>query len=93
MLTIKGECFCTAKFKMRVFSTEILDIVSSSQIGIGQLFNHLGVLPTFALLDAGRSSGDGSLWRSYSLHCDKGLECEILEEMTPNAWNLDILLD
>lgn len=90
VLKVAGHHFCTAKSKMRVSSTEILDMLSSEPIGIGQLFNVLGVRPTFALLDAGRNEEDGSLWRTYTLNCDKGLVCEILEEFSPNAWNLDI---
>jgi hypothetical protein len=88
-MKIQGHSFCRAKSTLRVYSDETLEILSSSPIGIGQLFNLLEVLPKFTLLDVGRNK-DGSLWRSYSLQSDKHLQCIILEEFTADAWSLDM---
>lgn len=88
-MKIQGHRFCRAKSTLRVYSDETLEILSSSPIGIGQLFNLLEVLPKFTLLDVGRNE-DGSLWRSYSLQSDKHLQCVILEKFTADAWSLDM---
>jgi len=37
-------------------------------------------------VDAGRCE-NGGLWRRYKLKCEE-LTCEILEELVPNAWQL-----
>lgn len=88
-MKIQGQSVCRAKSTLRVYSDETLEILSSSPIGIGQLFNLLEVLPKFTLLDVGRHE-DGSLWRSYCLQSDRHLQCMILEEFTADAWSLDL---
>jgi hypothetical protein len=42
--------FCTATSKVTVSNDEMLQAISSNQIGIGQLFRHFDTLPVFTLL-------------------------------------------
>lgn len=85
-LSVHDQKFCTATSEITVYSEECVQLVHGGTVGIGQLFRHLGILPTFALLDAGRTS-QGGLWRIYEL-CSKELSCRIKEEFVPNAWEI-----
>lgn len=85
-LSVHDQKFCTAFSQITVHSQECVDLVCSGKVGIGQIFRYLNKLPTFQLLDAGRSH-HGGIWREYSLSCDE-LTCQIREEFTSNAWNI-----
>jgi len=85
-LSVFNQVFCKATSVITVHSSECAELVRSEVIGIGQLFRHLDKLPTFALLDAGRTR-EGGLWRSYQLQC-KELTCNIREELSVNVWEI-----
>ena len=86
-LSVLSQTFCKAVSTVIVHSVEVAKTLTSEDIGLGQLIERLDVRPRFVLHDAGRN-GDGGLWRSYTLHCDGLLTCEIREEFAPNAWEL-----
>lgn len=85
-LSVHSKRFCTARSIVTVSSPDCIRLVRSGAVGIGQLFRYLDRLPTFALLDAGRTE-DGGMWRSYTLECDE-LSCVIREEFTSDAWSI-----
>lgn len=85
-LSVYSQTFCTAFSKVTVHSNEWARLVTSGQVGLGQLFRYLDKLPTFQLLDAGRLE-TGGMWREYTLESDK-ICCEIREEFSPTAWNI-----
>jgi len=86
-LSVFDQVFCKATSVITVHSNECIKIVESGEVGIGQLFRYLDKLPTFAIIDAGRSEDEG-LWRQYRLECEE-LTCDILEEFVPNAWMME----
>ena len=60
-LTVFGQTFCTATSIIHVRDATCQALVESGQVGLGQLFRYLDLLPEFTLLDAGpslSSSGD-----------------------------------
>jgi len=85
-LSVLNQMFCRATSVITVHSSECVELVQSEVVGIGQLFRHLDKLPTFALLDAGRTP-EGGLWRSYQLQCQQ-LTCNIREELSANVWEI-----
>mmetsp|Transcript_15767 Transcript_15767/g.18661 ORF Transcript_15767/g.18661 Transcript_15767/m.18661 type:complete len:406 (+) Transcript_15767:76-1293(+) len=85
-LSVFNQVFCKATSVITVHSSECAELVRSEVVGIGQLFRHLDKLPTFTLLDAGRTR-EGGLWRSYQLQCQE-LTCNIREELSANAWEI-----
>lgn len=95
-ILVHNRKFCTATSVITVHCPDCARLVESGEVGIGQLFRHLDKLPTFALLDAGRTSsvsegggggGLGGLWRTYELESDE-LTCLIREEFVPDAWSI-----
>lgn len=88
-LSVFDQDFCKATSEITVNSADCIKLVESGEVGIGQLFRFLDKLPTFAILDAGRTQAKG-MWRQYTLHCEE-FHCEILEEFAPDAWNLSPL--
>eukprot|EP00978_Attheya_sp_CCMP212_P008721 scaffold20478_cov52-Attheya_sp.AAC.4 len=54
-LSVFSQLFCTAESTIVVHDDHCLELLQSGRVGIGQLFRHLDRLPTFTLLDAGRS--------------------------------------
>ena len=52
-----GSCFCTATSTISLSSDDVIRLVEVEGIGIGQLFRHMRLLPTFFLLSAGRKDG------------------------------------
>jgi chorismate-pyruvate lyase len=92
-LSVFSQLFCTAESTIVVHDDHCLELLQSGRVGIGQLFRHLDRLPTFTLLDAGRSpnSHNGSLWRVYTLDCQE-LSCHIRETFCPDSWSLSPLL-
>lgn len=85
-LSVLNQFFCRATSIITVHSSECVELVQSEVVGIGQLFRYLDKLPTFALLDAGRTP-EGGLWRSYQLQCQE-LTCNIREELSANVWDI-----
>ena len=65
-----------------------IQLVESKTVGLGQLFRHLDILPSFTLLDAGyHAHKDEGMWRRYELSCNQ-LSCRIEERFAPNIWNI-----
>jgi hypothetical protein len=95
-LTVFGQTFCTAKSVITVHDALCQQLVQSGQVGLGQLFRYLDLLPEFTLSgagiidenDAASGVGDGGgFWRDYTLSCAE-LTCEIHEDFRPGLWEL-----
>lgn len=84
LLTVHSQNFCTASSIITVHDPQCIQLVETGKVGIGQLFRHLDKLPSFELLDVGRSH-EGGMWRQYCLAC-KELTCHITETFEPDAW-------
>jgi chorismate-pyruvate lyase len=84
LLTVHSQIFCTASSIITVQDPRCIQLVETGKVGIGQLFRHLDKLPSFELLDVGRSN-EGGMWRQYCLAC-KELTCHITETFEPDAW-------
>eukprot|EP01036_Dinobryon_divergens_P029151 gene29151-38214_t len=67
-LLVCGKVVCVARGQIDLFSSECVEAIEGKNIGIGQLFRYLGVLPTFTLLAVGRDNstdligGSASSW-------------------------------
>jgi hypothetical protein len=87
-LQVYDRTFCTASSVITVRDKLCQELVESGQVGLGQLFRFLDVLPEFTLLDAGPSKhgGDG-FWRDYLLECSE-LTCRIHENFVPGMWQI-----
>lgn len=72
--------FCTAVGKIELYSEICKKAIEEKNIGVGQLFRFLGVLPSFKLLSSGRNP-DGALWRVYDLSCPQ-IRCRFVETFT-----------
>lgn len=81
-LVVGERTFCTAVGVIELYSDECMQAVEEKNVGVGQLFRFLGVLPSFRLLNAGRRA-DGSLWRDYELSCAQ-LRCRFVESFAPH---------
>jgi hypothetical protein len=87
-LEVLGVEFCRADSVVTIHQESCQTLVASGQVGLGQLFRYLNILPMFSLLDAGIDPITGSIWREYTLQCD-ALTCQIREEFIPGLWELD----
>lgn len=85
-LQVYGQTFCVADSTVQVHSDYCRDLVESGQVGLGQLFRHLNILPEFALQAAGPTD-DGGFWRQYTLTC-ADVSCSIYERFIPGMWEL-----
>lgn len=85
---------------IHVRSHECIDLIERGTVGLGQMFRYLNRLPTFKLLDAGRtdlssdvngnfeqSAFHGGIWRAYELKCEE-MTCLIHEEFHRDAWDI-----
>ena len=63
-----------------MFSDICKTAIEEKNVGVGQLFRFLGVLPSFKLLSSGRNP-DGALWRVYDLSCPQ-IRCRFVETFT-----------
>ncbi|KXS21723.1 hypothetical protein M427DRAFT_130446 [Gonapodya prolifera JEL478] len=79
-----GQVCCKAVSTVKILNDECLRLVDEQKVGIGQLFRYLNVLPSFALLNCGRSTGQ--FWRDYAL-TSEGVRCEIREEFPDGVFN------
>ena len=87
-LKVLGVEFCRAESQVTIHQESCQELVASGQVGLGQLFRYLNVLPMFSLHDAGMDPSTGGIWREYMLQCD-ALTCQIREEFIPGLWELD----
>lgn len=76
-LLMDGQKFCNAKGKIELLDDDCVEAVESKNVGVGQLFRYLGLLPSFELIDAGRNE-NGEMWRTYVLSTAK-LNCTFTE--------------
>ena len=83
-LQVHGTTFCTATSVITVHDALCQSLVESRQVGLGQLFRYLNILPEFELQDAGVHP---CFWREYSLQCSE-LSCQIHEEFRPGMWEI-----
>jgi len=85
-LQVFDQTFCVADSVVKVHSPECQRLVESGQVGLGQLFRHLNILPEFALQEAGPTD-EGGFWRLYTLTCPQ-VSCSITEQFIPGMWEL-----
>ena len=83
-LEVSNVKFCTAISEITVHEARCADLVRSGELGLGQLFRYLDKLPTFDLLNAGRTP-EGGIWRLYELKSEE-LTCSIFEEFSSDVW-------
>lgn len=87
--SVQRKVFCTATGKVILHSEECVKAIESRKVGVGQLFKHLGILPSFQLINAGHSS-DGSLFREYKL-ISSHMTCHFVEAFKKDFLNEDFL--
>ncbi|KAL5036098.1 hypothetical protein RTP6_003700 [Batrachochytrium dendrobatidis] len=75
-----GKICCNAKSSITLSSPKYIEMIKSNQVGIGQLFRYVNILPEFELLMVRRDKD--YLIRKYSLET-KGIQCVITESF-PN---------
>ncbi|KAJ3292995.1 Transgelin-3 [Borealophlyctis nickersoniae] len=75
---------CRAVSKVTIKNPEYLRLIEEQQVGIGQLFRYLNVLPEFDLLRVGRTPE--LFWREYELKSE-GILCSIREEFPDNVFD------
>lgn len=85
-LQVFERTFCVADSVVQVHSSHCCALVESGQVGLGQLFRHLNILPEFALQAAGPTP-EGGFWRKYTLTCPE-VTCSITERFCPGVWEL-----
>lgn len=90
-LTVHDQTFCTADSFIRVHDVDCQALVESGQVGLGQLFRYLDILPEFELLQAGPTP-QGGCWRNYTLSC-KYVTCHIHEVFISGAWEIVPLIE
>lgn len=85
-LTVHNQTFCTAYSRVVIRDPLCQQLVASKQVGLGQLFRYLDILPEFDLHQAA-SKPEGGFWRDYTLQCNE-LSCRIHEDFIPDMWDL-----
>ena len=85
-LLMGGQKFCNAKGKIELLDDDCVEAVESKQVGVGQLFRYLGLLPDFELIEVGRTD-KGELWRTYVLSNAK-ISCTFTETFVPGFADL-----
>ncbi|KAI9298271.1 hypothetical protein K502DRAFT_286721 [Neoconidiobolus thromboides FSU 785] len=77
-LVCNDKILCSAKSVITVEKEEYKSMIKSQQVGVGQLFRVLSILPKFRLIEVGRLDSDNRLYRTYSLSAE-GVDCLITE--------------
>jgi hypothetical protein len=85
-MTIAGHQFLVAKSTIHLVSEEYLKAVESG-VPLGGLFQHMKVLPVFALHSVGK--GAGYFWRVYTLKSG-GMSCEIHETISDTIFDMQL---
>jgi len=88
-IKVSDVSFCVAISEITVHEPNCAHLVRSGEVGIGQLFRYLDKLPTFDLINAGRTS-EGQLWRLYELESEE-LTCTIFEKFSPDIWSIECI--
>lgn len=78
---------CVAESIITISNEDYIKLIASKQVGIGQFFRYLNVLPEFTLLEVQRTS-DG-FWRKYKLETP-GMVCEIKESFPTGLFSDDV---
>ncbi|KAL9189336.1 hypothetical protein ACHAXT_011826 [Thalassiosira profunda] len=91
-IQVHDRTICKATSIISVASPECIQLIEEGAVGLGQMFRHLNKLPTFSLLDAGRTKAEmgefeGGMWRTYELQSDE-MTCLIHEEFHRDAWSI-----
>ena len=88
-LKVHNQTFCKARSTITVHDPFCQRFVESGQVGLGQLFRYLGILPEFELHKAGPYpvEAGGGFWRKYTLRSSE-LSCFIHEDFSEGLWNL-----
>mmetsp|Transcript_27925 Transcript_27925/g.51489 ORF Transcript_27925/g.51489 Transcript_27925/m.51489 type:complete len:300 (+) Transcript_27925:164-1063(+) len=91
-IQVHDQTICRATSIISVQSPLCVRLIEDGSIGLGQMFRYLNRLPTFSLLDAGRTKlgpneFQGGIWRTYELQCEE-MTCLIHEELRSDAWNI-----
>ena len=86
-MDITGSMFCKATSKVRVYDADLYHMLSTEDVGIGQLLRLRNLMPKFGLHDAGRND-DGGMWRFYTMDINDGIEFDIIEEFSYDAWDI-----
>lgn len=76
LLCLFYEICCHASSTITIQDEHILFLITEQNVGIGQLFRYLNILPEFQLINLGRS--EEVFWREYYLK-SPGIECRIKE--------------
>jgi hypothetical protein len=84
-LIVFDKVCCHAVSTVTISNPGYLKLVTEDNVGIGQLFLYLSILPEFQLLDVGVT--DQGFWRRYLLKCD-GILCDIHEDFPNDVWQL-----
>ena len=98
-IQVHDQTIVKATSIISVQSPLCIQLIEDGSVGLGQMFRYLNKLPTFSLLDAGRTSSSseenirglnegvfqGGMWRTYELQCEE-LTCLIHEEFHRDAW-------
>ncbi|KAL7529555.1 hypothetical protein ACHAXR_003027, partial [Thalassiosira sp. AJA248-18] len=95
-IQVHDQTICKATSIISVQSPLCIRLIEDGSVGLGQMFRYLNKLPTFSLLDAGRTKEEeldsnefekGGMWRTYELQCEE-MTCLIHEEFHSDAWNM-----
>lgn len=88
-LSVHNQTFCRAHSIITVYDPLCQKLVESGEVGLGQLFRHLDILPEFELHNAGPypARSGGGFWREYTLKCAE-LSCDIHESFQAHMWDL-----
>ncbi|KAG8468689.1 hypothetical protein KFE25_013772 [Diacronema lutheri] len=83
-MSLFGVHFMTARSSVHLLEPA-WQAAADAGVPLGSLFQHMGVLPAFALHSIGRARG--YFWRAYSLRC-AGMACEIHETFVDGVFEL-----
>lgn len=86
-MDIADSMFCKATSKVRVYDADLYNMLTTEDVGIGQLLRLRNLMPKFGLHDAGRND-DGGMWRFYTMDVDGIIEFDIIEEFSTDAWDI-----
>ncbi|KAI8896388.1 hypothetical protein BC833DRAFT_597694 [Globomyces pollinis-pini] len=78
---------CVADSIVTVTDCQLIKLIKENNIGIGQLFRYLNLLPEFKLLEVSKSETGFS--RKYTLQ-SPGILCELVETFQNDLFNIEL---
>ncbi|KAJ2994632.1 hypothetical protein HDV02_001460 [Globomyces sp. JEL0801] len=78
---------CVADSIVTVTDCQLIQLIKENNIGIGQLFRYLNLLPEFKLLEVSKSETGFS--RKYTLQ-SPGILCELVETFQNDLFNIEL---